>query len=305
MRGRQPRPLSLAPGDYLSRLQRSARQVSLLDFQVQRARIVLAGAAGEAVPGGAARWACDPAAAGRANEAIGGSGAGKSARTKAERAQPGRGCRGVVPGRGRFAGNWNRSSSCRTDRSRHPAGISPTRGLSSGWANRRRSMARIATAKSVNQKPSQPLRGRRPPTTRPRDPLTSYTLSIGICLSDGGCRPDGRTARSLARRRPGSWAWGAAGVGAGQGGTSMARLRSFEVELEAVTPLWIGGASAQVPQGLTERHATSWPAREAVAPIPRSRFGLVFGGSKSAAGGLRVPVETPHPTAPPTAPGPG
>jgi len=60
MRGRKPRPVTLARGDF-PRLQRIARQVSLPYFQVQRARIVLAIASGEAVQHVAARWECDPA----------------------------------------------------------------------------------------------------------------------------------------------------------------------------------------------------------------------------------------------------
>src|SRR5437764_1124005 len=60
MRGRKPRPVTLARGD-LPRLQRIARQVSLPYFQVQRARIVLAIAGGEPVQQVAARWECDPA----------------------------------------------------------------------------------------------------------------------------------------------------------------------------------------------------------------------------------------------------
>jgi len=60
MRGRKPRSITLARGD-LPRLQRIARQVSLPYFQVQRARIVLAMADGEALQQVAARWECDPA----------------------------------------------------------------------------------------------------------------------------------------------------------------------------------------------------------------------------------------------------
>ena len=48
MRGRKPRPVTLAADD-LPRLERIARQVSLPFFQVQRARIVLAIAGGESV----------------------------------------------------------------------------------------------------------------------------------------------------------------------------------------------------------------------------------------------------------------
>ena len=60
MRGRKPRSVTLAPAD-LAHLQRIARQPALPFFQVQRARIVLAVAAGEAVHSIAARWECDPA----------------------------------------------------------------------------------------------------------------------------------------------------------------------------------------------------------------------------------------------------
>ncbi len=60
MRGRKPRPLTLAPGD-ASRLRHVARQLSLPYFQVQRARIVLAVAQGEAVQDIAGRLECDPA----------------------------------------------------------------------------------------------------------------------------------------------------------------------------------------------------------------------------------------------------
>jgi transposase len=60
MRGRKPRPVTLARGD-LPRLQRIARQVSLPYFQVQRARIVLAIAGGQPVQQVAARCECDPA----------------------------------------------------------------------------------------------------------------------------------------------------------------------------------------------------------------------------------------------------
>ena len=60
MRGRKPRSVTLAPGDRAP-LQRIARQTALPFFQVQRARIVLAVAAGEAVHTIAARWECDPA----------------------------------------------------------------------------------------------------------------------------------------------------------------------------------------------------------------------------------------------------
>src|SRR4051812_45146736 len=60
MRGRKPRSITLAPGD-LAPLQRIARQLALPFFQVQRARIVLAVAGGEAVHSIASRWECDPA----------------------------------------------------------------------------------------------------------------------------------------------------------------------------------------------------------------------------------------------------
>src|SRR5947209_4498359 len=60
MRGRKPRSVTLAPGDR-AHLQGVARQLALPFFQVQRARIVLAVAAGEAVRSIAARWECDPA----------------------------------------------------------------------------------------------------------------------------------------------------------------------------------------------------------------------------------------------------
>src|SRR2546430_16218002 len=60
MRGRKPRPVTLARGD-LPRLRRIARRVPLPYFQVQRARIVLAIAGGEAVPPVAARRECAPA----------------------------------------------------------------------------------------------------------------------------------------------------------------------------------------------------------------------------------------------------
>ena len=60
MPGRKPRSVTLAPGDR-ARLQRIARQPALPFFQVQRARIVLAVAAGEAVHTIAAPWECDPA----------------------------------------------------------------------------------------------------------------------------------------------------------------------------------------------------------------------------------------------------
>src|SRR5206468_1086661 len=60
MRGRKPRSVTLAPGD-LAHLQHIARQPVLPFFQVQRARIVLARAAGEAIHSIASRWECDPA----------------------------------------------------------------------------------------------------------------------------------------------------------------------------------------------------------------------------------------------------
>src|SRR5690242_12851808 len=59
MRGRKPRPLTIAPTD-LPILQAVARQRRLCWFQVQHARIVLAVAAGEAVQEVAARLECDP-----------------------------------------------------------------------------------------------------------------------------------------------------------------------------------------------------------------------------------------------------
>src|SRR5262245_66685508 len=60
MRGRKPRPLSIAPADQpiLEGLARSRR---LAFYQVQHARIVLAVAAGEPVQAVAARLECDRA----------------------------------------------------------------------------------------------------------------------------------------------------------------------------------------------------------------------------------------------------
>lgn len=59
MRGRKPRPFSVAPGD-LPLLQEVARSRSLLFFQVQHARIVLAVAEGQRVQEVAAQMRCDP-----------------------------------------------------------------------------------------------------------------------------------------------------------------------------------------------------------------------------------------------------
>src|SRR5215218_2088205 len=58
MRGRKPRPLTIAPAD-LPILQAVARARRLPWFQVQHARIVLAVAAGEAVWAVADRMGCD------------------------------------------------------------------------------------------------------------------------------------------------------------------------------------------------------------------------------------------------------
>src|SRR5512142_792140 len=59
MRGRKPRPLSLAPGD-LPILQEIARSRSLPSFQVQHAQIVLAIAEGRRVQEVVAHLRCDP-----------------------------------------------------------------------------------------------------------------------------------------------------------------------------------------------------------------------------------------------------
>src|SRR5437588_7312455 len=60
MRGRKPRPLSIADAD-LPTLQGVARARRLAWFQVQHARIVLAVADGESIGAIAARLECDPA----------------------------------------------------------------------------------------------------------------------------------------------------------------------------------------------------------------------------------------------------
>src|SRR3954470_9543994 len=60
MRGRKPRPLTIAAAD-LPILQAVARARCLAWFQVQHARIVLAVAAGEAIGAIADRLECDPA----------------------------------------------------------------------------------------------------------------------------------------------------------------------------------------------------------------------------------------------------
>jgi hypothetical protein len=60
VRGRKPRPLTLAPAD-LPILQAVARSRRLAWFQVQHARIALAVASGEPVQAIAARLECDPA----------------------------------------------------------------------------------------------------------------------------------------------------------------------------------------------------------------------------------------------------
>jgi hypothetical protein len=60
MRGRRPRPLSLAPGDRVA-LRRVARADSLPWYQVRRARIVLAISSGERSQDVAARMECDEA----------------------------------------------------------------------------------------------------------------------------------------------------------------------------------------------------------------------------------------------------
>ena len=59
MRGRKPRPLSLAPGDRFL-LHQIARSRSLPFFQVQHARVVLAIAEGRRVREVAAQMRCDP-----------------------------------------------------------------------------------------------------------------------------------------------------------------------------------------------------------------------------------------------------
>src|SRR3954453_10735540 len=60
MRGRKPRPLTIAAAD-LPILQGVARARRLAWFQVQHARIVLAVAAGESIGAVADRLECDPA----------------------------------------------------------------------------------------------------------------------------------------------------------------------------------------------------------------------------------------------------
>src|SRR3954464_8044416 len=60
MRGRKPRPLTIATAD-LPILQAVARARRLAWFQVQHARIVLAVAAGESIGAIAGRLECDPA----------------------------------------------------------------------------------------------------------------------------------------------------------------------------------------------------------------------------------------------------
>lgn len=59
MRGRKPRGLELAPAEVGS-LQRLARRQTRPWYQVQRARVVLAVAAGERIQSVAARMECDP-----------------------------------------------------------------------------------------------------------------------------------------------------------------------------------------------------------------------------------------------------
>jgi hypothetical protein len=58
MRGRKPRPLSLAPGDFVA-LRQVARAESMPWYQVRRARMVLAIAAGEQSHCAADRIECD------------------------------------------------------------------------------------------------------------------------------------------------------------------------------------------------------------------------------------------------------
>jgi hypothetical protein len=60
MRGRRPRPLTLAPGDRAA-LRQVAGADSLPRYQVRRARIVLAIAAGERSQSVAVRMECDEA----------------------------------------------------------------------------------------------------------------------------------------------------------------------------------------------------------------------------------------------------
>lgn len=60
MRGRKPQKLELAPGD-VPALQRLARKQTWPFYQVQRARVVLAVAAGEGIQSVAERMECDPA----------------------------------------------------------------------------------------------------------------------------------------------------------------------------------------------------------------------------------------------------
>jgi hypothetical protein len=59
MRGRSPRPLEIAPQD-VSILQTIARSRSLPWYQIQRAQILLAVAAGEPIRQLAVRTQCDP-----------------------------------------------------------------------------------------------------------------------------------------------------------------------------------------------------------------------------------------------------
>ena len=60
MRGRKPRTLELVPAD-VAALQQLARKQAWPWYQVQRARVLLAVAAGERIQAVAARLECDPA----------------------------------------------------------------------------------------------------------------------------------------------------------------------------------------------------------------------------------------------------
>src|SRR3954453_19480897 len=64
MRGRRPRPLELVPHD-VPILQQIARSRSLPWYQIQRAQILLAVAAGEPIGPLAYRTQCDPSTVGR------------------------------------------------------------------------------------------------------------------------------------------------------------------------------------------------------------------------------------------------
>ena len=88
---------------------------------------------------------------------------GMDARITVGRARPGRVCPEAEPGRGRFAGNRNRSNSCRSARS-HPRAETPAKAWHTGPGSGRRNG--VGRRRNGGPRSSRPVRGSTPRTAR-------------------------------------------------------------------------------------------------------------------------------------------